>query len=160
MTYQLDFAIHNTQWITGHFHLIFGGAIVIMYFAIAYDLWPHLTGRALESFGLMRTQLWLWFIGMIVTTFPWHCVGILGMPRRMAFYDYANPAISPQAFSVSMSTVGGVILLVSGMMFLAVLIGGQRSKASDAGAYRFAVPLHMPARIPVALADSVGMAMM
>src|SRR6202022_3097560 len=43
MSYQLDASIHNTQWITGHFHLIFAGAIVIMYFAIAYDLWPHLT---------------------------------------------------------------------------------------------------------------------
>ena len=148
--------MHNTQWITGHFHLIFGGAIVIMYFAIAYDLWPHLTGRALESFGLMRTQLWLWFIGMIVTTFPWHYVGILGMPRRMAFYDYANPAISPQAFSVSMSTVGGFILLVSGILFLTVLIRGQRSARSEAGAYRFAVPLHMPARIPAAL-NSFGL---
>ena len=49
MSYQLNATIHNTQWITGHFHLIFGGAIVIMYFAIAYDLWPHLTGRALAS---------------------------------------------------------------------------------------------------------------
>ena len=44
MTYQIDSTIHNTQWITGHFHLIFAGAIVIMYFVIAYDLWPHLTG--------------------------------------------------------------------------------------------------------------------
>jgi heme/copper-type cytochrome/quinol oxidase subunit 1 len=35
--------------------------------------------------------LWLWFVGMIVTTFPWHYVGILGMPRRMASYDYTNP---------------------------------------------------------------------
>jgi cytochrome c oxidase subunit I len=59
MSYQLDTTIHNTQWITGHFHLIFGGAIVIMYFAIAYDLWPHLTGRALLSQNLVRTQLWL-----------------------------------------------------------------------------------------------------
>ncbi len=133
MSYQLDASIHNTQWITGHFHLIFGGAIVIMYFAIAYDLWPHLTGRALESFGLMRTQLWLWFIGMIVTTFPWHYVGILGMPRRMAFYDYANPAISPQAFSVSMSAIGGFILLVSGILFLTVLVRGQRSAAQRGG---------------------------
>jgi cytochrome c oxidase subunit 1 len=58
MTYQLDTTIHNTQWITGHFHLIFGGAIVIMYFAIAYDLWPHLTGRALPGLGLVRAQLW------------------------------------------------------------------------------------------------------
>jgi hypothetical protein len=47
MSYQLDATIHNTQWITGHFHLIFAGAIVIMYFVIAYDIWPHLTGRAL-----------------------------------------------------------------------------------------------------------------
>jgi cytochrome c oxidase subunit 1 len=127
-----------------------------MYFAIAYDLWPHLTGRALESFGLMRTQLWLWFVGMIVTTFPWHYVGILGMPRRMAFYDYANPAISPQAFSVAMSAVGGFILLISGVLFLTVLIRGQWAARSEAGAYRFAVPLHMPARIPAAL-NSFGL---
>jgi cytochrome c oxidase subunit 1 len=151
MSYQLDTSIHNTQWITGHFHLIFGGAIVIMYFAIAYDLWPHLTGRALQSFGLMRTQLWLWFVGMIVTTFPWHYVGILGMPRRMAFYDYADPAISPQAFSVSISAVGGLILLSSGILFLIVLIRGQMAPRDEAGAYRFSVPIHMPARIPVAL---------
>src|ERR1700726_2304469 len=77
MSYQLDASIHNTQWVTGHFHLIFGGAIVIMYFAIAYDLWPHLTGHAMADFGLMRLQLWTWFVGMIVTTFPWHYVGIL-----------------------------------------------------------------------------------
>ena len=93
MSYQLDATIHNTQWVTGHFHLIYGGAIVIMYFAIAYDLWPHLTGRALTDLGLMRAQLWLWFVGMIVTTFPWHWVGILGMPRRMAYFDYGDPAL-------------------------------------------------------------------
>jgi cytochrome c oxidase subunit I len=156
MSYQLDSSIHNTQWITGHFHLIFGGAIVIMYFAIAYDLWPHLTGRAFETFGLMRTQLWLWFIGMIVTTFPWHYVGILGMPRRMAFYDYSSPVISPQAFSVSMSAVGGLILLASGILFLAILILGQMAPRREDDAYRFSVPVHMPARLPVAL-NSFGL---
>lgn len=46
--------------------------------------------RALDSLGLMR----LWFIGMIVLTFPWHYVGIRGMPRRMAFYNYADPVIA------------------------------------------------------------------
>ena len=105
----------------------------------------------------MRTQLWLWFVGMIVTTFPWHYVGILGMPRRMAFYDYANPAISPQALSVSMSTIGGFILLISGILFLYRADPRPASAASsEAGAYRFAVPLHMPARIPVAL-NSFGL---
>jgi cytochrome c oxidase subunit 1 len=93
---------------------------------------------------------------MIVTTFPWHYVGILGMPRRMAFYDYANPAISPQAFSVVMSAIGGLVLLVSGVLFLTILIQGQRAPRREEGAYRFAVPVHIPARIPVAL-NSFGL---
>jgi cytochrome c oxidase subunit 1 len=104
----------------------------------------------------MRTQLWLWFTGMIVTTFPWHYVGILGMPRRMAFYDYANPAVSPQAFSVSMSVIGGLILLTSGILFLVVLIRGQMAPRREEGAYRFAVAVHEPSRIPVAL-NSFGL---
>ena len=151
MSYQLDASIHNTQWITGHFHLIFGGAIVIMYFAIAYDLWPHLTGRALDNLRLMRTQLWLWFVGMIVTTFPWHYVGILGMPRRMAFYDYSNPAISPEALSVSISVFGGLILVVSGVLFIVVLIQGHRAPSRDAGPYRFSAAVHTPTSLPLAL---------
>lgn len=106
MSYQLDSTIHNTQWVTGHFHLIFGGAIVIMYFAIAYDLWPHLTGRVIQDARLVRTQLWLWFIGMIVLTFPWHYAGLLGMPRRMAFYDYTAPACSPRASRSSCPSSG------------------------------------------------------
>ena len=156
MSYQLDATIHNTQWITGHFHLIFGGAIVIMYFAIAYDLWPHLTGRALADFGLMRAQLWLWFTGMIITTFPWHYVGILGMPRRMASYDYADPAIAPQAIWVSMSVLGGLILLASGGLFLAVLIRGQRAARVNPGTYRFSVAVHPPVTLPLAL-NSFGL---
>src|SRR5580704_10451114 len=95
MSYQLDSTIHNTQWVTGHFHLIFGGAIVIMYFAIAYELWPQLTERALGSVRLIRTQLWLWLIGMMVVTLPWHYAGLLGAPRRMAYYDYHAPGIEP-----------------------------------------------------------------
>ena len=151
MSYQLDASIHNTQWITGHFHLIFGGAIVIMYFAIAYDLWPHLTGRALADLRLMRVQLWLWFTGMIVTTFPWHYVGILGMPRRMAYYDYTNPALAPEAIQVTISAFGALILLVSGALFLAILIRGQRAKQVDAGPYRFSLALHPPTSLPAVL---------
>jgi cytochrome c oxidase subunit 1 len=151
MSYQLDATVHNTQWITGHFHLIFGGAIVIMYFAIAYDLWPHLTGRALPDLRLARAQLWLWFLGMIVTTFPWHWVGLLGMPRRMAYYDYADPAIAPQAFSVTLSAIGGFILLISGLLFLFILATAHRRSATDPGPYRFSVAVHPPTALPVAL---------
>jgi cytochrome c oxidase subunit 1 len=151
MSYQLDATIHNTQWVTGHFHLIYGGAIVIMYFAIAYDIWPHLTGRALADLALMRTQLWLWFVGMIVTTFPWHWVGILGMPRRMAYFDYSAPGLSTDAVPVALSAIGGFVLLASGILFLAVLVRGQRAPVVETEPYRFATAVHPPVAVPAAL---------
>jgi cytochrome c oxidase subunit 1 len=151
MSYQLDFAVHNTQWITGHFHLIFGGAIVIMYFALAYDLWPHLTGRALASSGMIRAQLWLWFIGMLVLTFPWHVVGVMGMPRRMAYFDYANPELAPQAITVTLSTIGGLLLVVSGLLFILVLRRGHRGAPVSLPEFRFSQPAHAVGRVPAAL---------
>ena len=45
MGYGMNAMVHNTSWVTAHFHLIFGGSVVIMYFAIAYEIWPRLTGR-------------------------------------------------------------------------------------------------------------------
>lgn len=156
MSYQLDFAVHNTQWITGHFHLIFGGAIVTMYFALAYDLWPHLTGKALESMRLMRAQLWLWFVGMIIVTFPWHYVGILGMPRRMAYFDYSDSAIAPQAVSVIITFAGGLLLVISGVLFIAVLVRGHLGSRIELPEFRFSMPVHQPARVPIAL-NSFGL---
>jgi cytochrome c oxidase subunit I len=151
MSYQLDFAVHNTQWITGHFHLIYGGAIVIMYFALAYDLWPHLTGRALAAGALMKWQLWLWFIGMLVLTFPWHVVGIMGMPRRMAYFDYTNPELAPQALTVVITFLGGLLLVASGLLFLLVLLRGHRSAPVSLPEFRFSQAVHAEERMPVAL---------
>jgi len=100
---------------------------------------------------LMRAQLWTWFVGMIVLTFPWHYVGILGMPRRMAFYDYSDPAIAAQAASVTMSVVGGAILVLSGALFLIVLVRGQMAARIEPGLYRFSVALREPRTVPAAL---------
>ena len=156
MSYQLDSTIHNTQWITGHFHLIFGGAIVIMYFAIAYELWPQLTGRLLRSTRLIKWQLWLWFIGMMVTTFPWHYAGLLGMPRRMAYFDYTNPGIAPEAITVTMSFIGALILVASGVLFFIVLARGHCGERTEVPKFTFAVAVHPPATLPVAL-NSFGL---
>ena len=123
-----------------------------MYFAIAYDLWPHLTGRALTDLALIRAQLWLWFVGMIVTTFPWHWVGILGMPRRMAYFDYSSPALSGDAISVAVSAIGGFILLASGLSVLGHAhprrSGGREVESEP---YRFATAVHPPVAVPAAL---------
>src|SRR3954469_17274176 len=126
MSYQLNETVHNTQWVTGHFHLIFAGAIVIMYFMIAYELWPQLTRCAPLRTGLVKLQLWLWFVGMLVLSMPWHLVGLLGMPRRMAYYDYSHPDLQPQAWTVTVSTFGGLVLLVSGALLVYILATGRR----------------------------------
>jgi cytochrome c oxidase subunit 1 len=151
MSYQLNATIHNTQWVTGHFHLIFGGAIVIMYFVIAYDLWPQLTGRELGSLTLVRTQLWLWFLGMLILTLPWHLAGLFGMPRRMAFFDYSSAALAPDAWTVIASVFGGLLLLVSGALFIYILAASHFAPRAKEAPYRFAVALHDAAVVPRAL---------
>jgi cytochrome c oxidase subunit I len=151
MSYQLDSTVHNTQWITGHFHLIFAGAVVIMYFIIAYDLWPHLTGRALGQSAWIRTQLWLWFLGTLVMTIPWHLAGLLGMPRRMAYFDYSNPAIAPQAWTVIAAVIGGALMVASGALFVVVLFRAHRGPRIELKRYRFSAPLHPVMSVPKAL---------
>lgn len=142
MSYQLNETVHNTQWITGHFHLIFAGAIVIMYFVIAYDLWPQLLPGARPSVRLVKWQLWLWFVGMMVTTIPWHFTGLLGMPRRMAYFDYSHPALQPQAITVTISSIGGLLLVISGLMFLWILATARGKPAATALPYTFSTPVH------------------
>jgi cytochrome c oxidase subunit I len=88
---------------------------------------------------------------MIVTTLPWHWVGILGMPRRMAYFDFTNPALGPQGIYVTLSAIGGIILLASGLLFLLILVRGQMAPRTDAGPYRFSQAVHPPVAVPIAL---------
>ena len=151
MSYTLNSTIHNTQWITGHFHLIFGGAVVIMYFAIAYELWPHLTGHPLRSARLACWQLWLWFVGMLVVTLPWHVVGLMGQPRRMAYYDWSDPALAAQGHLVIASAVGGFILLVSAALLIVILVRSQGGPRVQPGALQYARALDDGSPVPRAL---------
>ncbi|WBY02448.1 cbb3-type cytochrome c oxidase subunit I [Ramlibacter tataouinensis] len=156
MSYQLNETVHNTQWVTGHFHLIFAGTIVIMYFVVAYDLWPQLTGSGPLPAGPMRWQLWLWFLGMMIATLPWHVSGLLGMPRRMAYFDYSHPEIAPQAPTVIVSAFGGLLLVISGLLFVWILAQAhRRSQAAPAAPYTFARAAHT-VPVPAAL-NSFGL---
>jgi cytochrome c oxidase subunit 1 len=100
---------------------------------------------------MLKAQLWLWFIGMLVLTVPWHVVGILGMPRRMASGDYSNAEIAPQAITVVMSAFGGLLLVISGLLLLLVLFGGHRSASIALPEFRFSQPVHPVTRLPAAL---------
>lgn len=158
MSYRLNETVHNTQWVTGHFHLIFAGAIVIMYFMVAYELWPQLTGCAPLPQRLMKMQLWLWFVGMMVLSMPWHLVGLLGMPRRMAYYDYTHPDIQSQAWTVIASTIGGLLLVISAVILVYVLAMAhrRRAQASDIAPFTFSRTAH-PSNHAPALLNGFGL---
>ena len=151
MCYAMDSMVHNTQWVTAHFHLIFGGAVVIMYMAICYEFIPRLLGRPLPSLRVARIQLVLWAVGMIVLTFPWHVTGLMGMPRRYASFDYANPFYAPMGPLVICSVIGGLILLVSVIMLVVTLLATHREPRAETGLIRWALTVNPPQHVPVAL---------
>src|SRR5215216_4010971 len=127
MGYGMNAMVHNTSWVTAHFHLIFGGSVVIMYFAIAYAIWPRLTGRQPVSLRPQRIQLWLWFVGMMVMTLPWHYLGLQGQWRRVATFNYADPIIAAWGPWVIVSFFGGLILLASAVLFVWNLLEFHRA---------------------------------
>jgi cytochrome c oxidase subunit I len=151
MSYAMNLMIHNTSWVTAHFHLIFGGAVVIMYFAVAYEMWPRITGKPLRSKALARTQLWLWFIGMMITTIPWHVAGLMGQPRRVAVFDYTDPFVAGMAPLVVMSVVGGLILLVSAVLLIVILVRSQLGERRLAAPLRYALAVNPPKAVPASL---------
>jgi cytochrome c oxidase subunit 1 len=152
MSYGMNAMVHNTSWVTAHFHLIFGGTVVIMYFAIAYAIWPSLAGRGFASARPLLLQLWLWFIGMMVMTLPWHYLGLQGQWRRVAAFDYANPTIAAWGPWVIVSLVGGIILAVSALLFVYNLAMLHRRGVAGAGApVRYAQAVHPPGRLPSSL---------
>ncbi|HEV2365594.1 MAG TPA: cbb3-type cytochrome c oxidase subunit I [Caulobacteraceae bacterium] len=152
MSYGMNAMVHNTSWVTAHFHLIFGGTVVIMYFAIAYEIWPTLTGRAAPSVRSQRLQLWLWAIGMLVMALPWHYLGLEGQWRRVAAFDYSDPRIAPWGPWVIVSLVGGVILLTSAWLFIINLLPRRdQPRLANPPAYAFALPVHPVVKVPAAL---------
>lgn len=131
-SYAMDVMVHNTAWITAHFHLILGGTVVTAYFAGAYALWPKLTGRRLRSRGLANAQLWTWFVGLLVLTVPWHWQGLLGMPRRVAYMPY-DPAIVDRWTKWNPPMiVGGVLMGLSALLFVFVLLRTQSNTEPEA----------------------------
>jgi cytochrome c oxidase subunit I len=150
MSYGMNAMIHNTSWVTAHFHLIFGGTTVIMYFAIAYEIWPSLTGRTLPSTRAMTAQLWLWFVGMMVTTLPWHWLGLEGQWRRVAAFNYADPVIAAWGPWVIVSFLGGLVLVASALMFVWNLLRIQRGEVPAPGPAPmiYAVAVNPPRHVP------------
>jgi cytochrome c oxidase subunit I+III len=80
-----DQQVHDTYFVVAHFHYVLVGGAVFPLFAAFYYWFPKVTGRMLSE-RLGRWNFWLFFIGVNLTFFPMHQLGLEGMPRRIYTY--------------------------------------------------------------------------
>jgi len=80
-----DQQLTDTYYVVAHFHYVIFGAAVFPLLGGMYYWFPKVTGRLyFERVG--QASFWLSFVGMNLTFFPMHIVGLLGMPRRQYTY--------------------------------------------------------------------------
>ncbi|MCW8193917.1 cytochrome c oxidase subunit I [Proteobacteria bacterium 005FR1] len=82
-----DTQVHDTYFVVAHFHYVLIGGAVLPFFAALYYWYPKVVGR-LMSERVGRWSFALIFIGINLTFFPMHQLGLEGMPRRV--YTYLN----------------------------------------------------------------------
>ncbi|MBX6394630.1 MAG: b(o/a)3-type cytochrome-c oxidase subunit 1 [Alicyclobacillaceae bacterium] len=122
---QMNEVVHNTIWVTGHFHLTVGTAVAMTFFGISYWLIPHLTGRVLtpaaNRWGLVQSVLWA--TGMLLMSGAMHALGLMGTPRRTAYTTYMNDptALSWMPLQVVMA-FGGTLLFLGAMVMVGIVV--------------------------------------
>ncbi|MBT5265701.1 MAG: cytochrome c oxidase subunit I [Rhodospirillaceae bacterium] len=107
----VDILLHNTYFVVGHFHYVLSVGAIFGMFCGFYYWFPKMTGYTYNSF-LARVQFWFSFIGVNLTFFPMHFLGLSGMPRR--YIDYPATLEGWNAISswgAYLSGLGAVVFL-------------------------------------------------
>jgi cytochrome c oxidase subunit 1 len=129
-----DLQVHDTYFIVAHFHYVILGGVLFPLFGACYLYFPKITGR-LMSETLGRWHFWLFFVGVNVTFFPMHLLGLDGMPRRV--YTYL-PEMGWGRLNL-ISSLGAVVIVSSVAVFLCNVIASARTGAV-AGANPWGAP--------------------
>ena len=128
----LDIAFHDTYYVVAHFHYVLSMGAVFALFSAWYFWVPKMLGLSYNQL-LGKVHFWVLFIGVNLTFFPQHFLGLQGMPRRISDY--------PDAFAVwnLISSVGSIVSVVATWLFLNILYN-QLVKGKSVSRYPWSIP--------------------